>query len=332
MKKHKKITFCLIYLLRLIIIIYFANLIIDVQAEVVDRVVSEVNNDIITLYDLNQAVQPYISKIKKIGYSYEQERKMLYKVRNDILSKLIDEKLTQQEIKRLKITIDKNHIDGIIENVKTSNYLTDEELRKELAKEGLTLQQYRKQLEKQVLKTKLVNLVIKSKIIITKDEIKSYYENNKANYLGKKQYHLKAIIMKVPPFADNLEKQKILKKMELLHMQLKEGQPFESIANKYSEVSSSQNGGYIGIFELNELSSKLKNAIKNMKSKEFTSVIDTDQGYQILYVHDITKTPDKPVKQVTLSIEKKLLDKRIDNKFKLWLKKLRQKSHIRIIK
>ena len=62
----------------------------------VDRVVAVVNEDIITLYDLNLALQPYEAKIRELNYSPEKEQEALFKLRTDILNQIIDEKLTER--------------------------------------------------------------------------------------------------------------------------------------------------------------------------------------------------------------------------------------------
>ena len=97
-----------------------------------DRVVAVVNDDIIPLFELNQAVKPYVDRIEALGYSLEKKRKMLFKVREDILNQLIDKKLTDQEIKRSKITVSEKEVDSAIERFK--------EIREEkkAKREGLT--------------------------------------------------------------------------------------------------------------------------------------------------------------------------------------------------
>ena len=85
-----------------------------------------------------------------------------------------------------------------------------------MANDGLTMEEYRKQIKEEILRTKLVNLKIKSKIVITEDDIKSYYENHQDKYGGKKKYHLRNIIMKVSPFAVEKEKLEIKTKMDAI--------------------------------------------------------------------------------------------------------------------
>jgi len=302
------------------------------SAEVVDRIVAIVNDDIITLLELNRSFKPYSEKIRALGYSTDKERKMLFKVREDILNQLIDQKIKDQEIKRFNIKISEKDIDQTIERIKEANFYTDEDLRAALAKDGLSLEEYRERIKEQILRTRLVNIKVKSKIVITKEDIKSYYENHQDKYGGKKKYHLYNIIIKVPSFADEKEKLEIKARMDSILKELNEGKSFETMANNYSKSSSGTEGGDLGLFGLDECSPQLRNIIKEMKAGEFTSVLDTDHGSQIFFVKEIVQNSGKPLEDVSPEIEEILFNEIVEKKYQSWLEDLRKQSVINIIK
>ena len=307
-------------------------MIADVQgADIVDRIAAVVNDDIILLSELDESFNPYAERILASGYSPDEERRMLFNTRKEILNQLIDQKLTDQQIKQSNITVRGDEIDGAIERLKEANFFTDEELREMLNAEGLTIEEYRKRITDQMLRAKLVNFEIKSKIVITKEDIESYYKSHSDKYGGIKKYRLSNIIMKVPSFASEEEKLIVLKKMEVVLTEL-EDKPFDSIAGIYSESSyvSDENG--LGLFELKELSPKIQEAIKDIKTDEFTPVLDTDQGYQIFYIKEIVDVPGKSLEEASLEIEDTLYKEIVDKKFRSWIDELREMSYIKIIK
>jgi len=330
-KRFECLIYCIIYVF-LFITFGFPLIAKAESAEVVDRIVATVNDDIITLFELNRSFEPYAEKVRALGYSIEKEREMLFKVREDMLSRLIDQKIRDQEIKRFNITISEKEIDQTIERIKEANFYTDEDLRAALANDGLTMEEYRKQIKEEILRTKLVNLKIKSKIVITEDDIKSYYENHQDKYGGKKKYHLRNIIMKVSPFAVEKEKLEIKTKMDAILDKLNGGQSFETLAMTYSESSLAAEGGDLGLFGLDELSLQLQDTIKEMKTGEFTPVLDTDQGYQIFFIQEIVNTPGKSLEEVSPEIEKILYNEILEKNFLSWLEDLRKQSVIKIIK
>ena len=301
-------------------------------AEVVDRIVATVNDEIILLYDLNQTIKPYVDRIKASNYPYEKERQMLFKIREDALNMLVERKLTDQEIKRYKISVSQQQINNAIEGIKKTTFITDEELREELSRQGLTLEEYRKQIKEQILREKLIGREVKSKIVITSEDIKTYYENHKDVYSGKKKYHLRNIIMKVPQGADETEKLMIFKKIETVLGKLKQGEPFDKLARIYSDSPLASEGGDLGLFKIKELSPQVQEAVKLLKEGEYTPVLDTDQGYQILYVQEIQESPGKTLEESTSEISQKLYKDTVNMKYASWLKDLKSRSHIKIIR
>jgi peptidyl-prolyl cis-trans isomerase SurA len=300
-------------------------------AEIVDRIVAVVNDEVITLTELKSSLKPYAEKIRSLGYPPEKEQQLLFKVRKDMLDRLINQKIEDQEIKRSKVNISEEQIDQTIERIKETNYLTDEQLRAALAKDGLTMEAYRERIKGQILRTRLVNLKVKSKIVITKEDVKAYYEEHIKEYAGKQKYHLRNIIMKVPLFFGSEKKLEIKAKMDEILEKLNAGESFEDLAAKYSESPAASDGGNLGTFEFDSLSPQLQKAIGKIKPGEFTPVIDTDQGYQIFFLEEIISAQGKTLEEVTPEIERKLLNESIDKKYQAWIGDLRKQSVIKII-
>jgi len=308
-------------------------IIADVQsAKLIDRIVAVVNDDIILLSELDESFKPYADRIMASGYSPDEESRTIFNIREEILNQLIDQKLTDQQIKQSKIIVGDDEINSAIERLKEANLFTDEELREMLKAEGLTMEEYQEQIKDQILRAKLVNFEIKSKIVITKEDIESYYKSHSDKYGKIKKYRLSNIIMKVPSFASKEEKLGVLEKMEIVLTELKAGKPFDIIAGTYSESSYVSDEGGLGLFELKELSPNIQEAIKDMKAGEFTPVLDTDQGYQIFYVQEIVNVPGKSLEEASPEIEDMLYKEIVDKKFRSWIDELRKRSHIKTIK
>ena len=301
-------------------------------SEVVDRIVAIVNDDIITLSQLNRSLKPWLVDIEKMGYAQEKERQMIFKAREEILQQLITEKLTDQEIERFKVSVSEKEIDAQIERIKKARFLTEEELRATLERQGVTLDNYRERLKKDILRVKLLNREVKSKIVITNEDIKAYYDNHKEEYSGKRKYHLRNIIKRVPDNAADAFKKEIRQKMEQVLKKLETGQPFEALARTYSDAPIAAEGGDLGVFSLDQLSPQIREAIIDKGIGEFTSILDTEQGFQIFYIQNIIKSRDKPLEEVSAAIQEKISREITDAKFGAWIESLRRRSHIKIIR
>jgi peptidyl-prolyl cis-trans isomerase SurA len=302
------------------------------DAVVVDRIVAVVNDDLITLFDLNQSFQPYEENIKALGYTSERERETLFKLRTDLLSRLIERKLTDQVIKKNNLEVSEQEINTALERIKEGRSLTDEDLRAELAQQGLTLEEYRKNLKQQLLRNKLVNREIKSKIVITEDDISNYYNAHRENYAGEMKYHIWNIFIRPSQFADSSTQRLALEKMEAVVTKLTQGQSFESLAVEEPDSPMAPQGADLGLYRLDELSPQLQKAVKDMKAGDYSPILKTEMGYQIIYVQKIVETDSKSVAEVKSEIQETLYNEAVDNKFQTWLKDLRKRSHIKIIK
>jgi len=301
------------------------------EIEVVDRIVAVVNNEIITLYELNQSFAPYVSNIKALKYPPEKERQTLFQVRQDILDKLIESMLADQQVKRDRITVSQKEINRAIERIKEQRQFTDEQLRRGLASQGMTMEEYRQEIEEQIRRTKLVNREVKAKIVITKEDIKEYYESHREKYAGEKKYYLWNMFIKVSSNSGSSQRNKARNRMEALLSQLKQGRSFESLVDELKQSTSAIQGTDLGLYRLDELSEQLRQVVKKMKTGEFSTVLDANFGFQILYVQKIDESQNQPLAAVESEIEELLYTEFVDNKYQEWLEELRARSHIRII-
>ncbi len=300
-------------------------------SEVLDRIVAVVNEDIILLSELNQRMAPYAQRIRQQGFDLDRERKMLFNVREEMLNRLVDEKLTDQEIKRNDIQVGEAEIDGTIERIKAANSFTDEDLRRFLEQDQMTMGQYREKIKEQVLRTRLVNYQVKSKIVITEEEIREHYDSHPALYGRKTRFHLRNILMRVPDFATDAEKQAVKDQMQQIQSQVDAGESFADLARIYSQGPTAEDGGDIGEFAEETLSPEIQAALDGLTPGQATAVVATDQGFQLFYVEAIHQIESKSLESVREEIHQKLFAEVVDKKFLSWLEDLRSQSHIKII-
>ncbi len=320
--------------LRILSICVFTMLIAGLAygSELVDRIVAVVNEDIISLFELNQTLKPFEEKLKDMNYPPDKEREMMFKLREETISKLIDQKLTDQEVKKLNISVSEQEIDKAIERIKEMNYFTDEDLRSVLGKEGLTLEDYRVRLREEILRSKLVSVEVRSKIVITNDDIKAYMDKNPDKSGSEKKYHLRNILKKPLSFGSEIEKNALRYEMQDILLKLKKGESFEALAKKYSDAPTAAEGGELGTFELDKLAPQIRDAVKDLKAGQYTDVMETEQGYQIFFVQEIISSKAKSVDEVRAQVEDKLYKEIVEQKFRAWLENLRKQATIKIIK
>ena len=291
-------------------------------AELVDRVVAVVNDDVILLNELEAAILPYVERLSKAGYPPEKERQLRFKIREDILSQLIDRTLTDQEVRRLGLSVEAAEIDSAIERVKQANFLTDETLREAMASQGYTLEEYRENVRQQILRSKLVNREIKARTVITAEDARAYYESHPEAFGGQSSYHLRNILL-LRDTADLAARQ-----AQILEA-LAGGMGFADAARRYSQAAQAADGGDLGQFPLDRLSPQIRDAIQSLSQGQHTGWLDTEQGSQLFYIDRIVQAEGKSFEMVKAQIEETLYRQSVDEKFRSWLDGLRQRSYIR---
>jgi peptidyl-prolyl cis-trans isomerase SurA len=152
------------------------------EFELVDRIVAIVNDRLITYSKLEEAFKPFEQKIREKNYPIDKEMEIRFKIRSNLIQQLIDQEITDQEVERAQITVSDAEIDNYIERIKQINSFTDENLRQMLQNEGVTLDQYKKEVRNIILRNKIINYEIKSRIVITRSEIEEYYKKHKDEY------------------------------------------------------------------------------------------------------------------------------------------------------
>ena len=159
-------------------------------AETCNRVVAIVNNQVITLYELNKTIK------EMTGYSAEdlrlRDEQQFLDARKQILYRIIDDKIAEEKIKELKINISERQIDAAIERIKSDNHMTQEDLVARLQVDGVTYEKYRERIKGQIERAQLIEYEVKSKIIISEADISRYYEENKEQFKSDEQIRVAA--------------------------------------------------------------------------------------------------------------------------------------------
>jgi len=291
----------------------------SVSAEVIDKIVAIVDSDIITLVELNKKTSAYRNKIEAATYSDDQKQKMIQEINVKVLNSLIDNSLTQQEAKKYRISVSDNAIDNAVKNMMDSRSMSLEQLEKALARDGLTLTEYRKNIKKQILRNKLINHAVKSKVVVLESDMKLYYNNHTENYSGQKKYYLRNILM-------NKED-----KIQEISSQLDTKKDFKELAKQYSIAPNAKDGGDLGLFDIQNFPDNIRTEIAKLKKGQFTDIITTPQGFQIFYIEDIVFDGGKTYDQARDEIHKILYNAQAEKKFTTWLESLKKNAHIKIM-
>ncbi len=297
-----------------------------VPAEICNRVVAIVNDDVITLYELNTKMKE-LTGMDPAALKMRDEDKYL-KARQSILDLLINEELASQKIQELKIKITPQDVDAAVERVKKAHGLTQEELLANLKKEGVSYEKYRERIRGELERVQLLNFEVKSKIIVSDEKVRQYYEEHKDEFTSDETVRLATIFLSQKPGEGE---NALRRKAEEILSRLREGADFGALAKEFSDGPGAEEGGDLGEFKVAQLDPKLKAVIENLQSGQVSDPILRPSGLQLIKVVERYGGGLRPFEEVRDMVDEILYRKEVEKKYSAWIEELRKQAYTKII-
>jgi peptidyl-prolyl cis-trans isomerase SurA len=308
------------------------------DAELVDRVVAEVNDDVITLSELEKAGESYFKRIRDNAPAREVKI-ALEKAREEVLASLVDKMLLQQEAAKMSISVSEAEIDMAIDQILARNKATIEDFKKDLAAMHLTEQQYREDLRDQMLQSKLSNFQVRSRIVITEEDIQEYYQKQYTQENQESGYYLLQMGFTWEEKGNlvmpgTIAKQDAEKRAEEIRNRVLDGESFKDLAKSFSNLPSAKDGGDIGLIKKDEMARYMRDTVLAMKPGEVSPIVETESGYQffkLLSVREGDMVILAPYESVRVDIRDLLYQEEIKEQYDIWVKELREKAYIKTL-
>jgi len=288
-------------------------------AEVVDRIVAEVNNEIVTLSELENMAKGVETQagVKPKG----QDAK---KMQREMLEALIDRKLARAEAKRRGIVVSDKEIAAALTQFKQRNNIPDDEtFAKGLAQAGLSVKEFKQQLEDQMTQERLMVVVVGTKASVNDTEVRRLYDQQSKR--GGTQLHIITLRMPFPPGATEAQKEETKRQAEAILAGVKRGESLAEAAGQFSLKSSD-----VGFVAQSDLDPRLAEYIDKLKLKEVAPIL-TQEGIQLMQVMGRRSGEALSFEEVAPQIRRILQQQEMEKYFAEWVKTLRDKAHIKIM-
>ncbi len=326
--------------IRNILLLFLSLLIVQVssvQANIIDSCVAVVNDDVITLSEVNEAGKPMFQRVAE-QVPPEQLADALKQARQTVIEKLIEKRLLVQQAEQMQISVSDEDVDRALAQILERNSTTMEQFKSELARMGVDEQQYRENLRDQLLGSKLINYEVRSKVIVPEEKIIDYYDQHYTEQVGAGGYYILQIgvtLDKEGMPADPVEaKEAARKKAERILSLAMGGQDFKQLARQYSDLPSAVDGGDIGAFQKDEMAEYMRDAVTSLKPGEISHVVESPNGYMLFKLLSsqegkiITKVPYDSVKE---EIRNTLYQQEMEKRYDTWLEEIRSQAYIKIL-
>ena len=215
-----------------------------------------------------------------------------------------------------------------LDQIRIQNKLDSmEALEKAVTSEGINWEDFKNNIRNHILTQKVISSEVGSHISIGEDEVKKYYEAHKSELVRPEAVALREIEVSTQGKSPD-ELPGLKKKAETALKRVQDGEDFGEIAKRYSDSSTKDQGGLLGVYKRGELAKELEDKVFNMKRNELTDVLETKQGYLILQVLEHYDEGQQPLDKVRNEITDKLYTARLEPAMRESLKTLREQSYV----
>ncbi len=298
-------------------LLFFAAM--PAQAEVLNKVAAVVNGEIISMYDLQAASAPAFLR-QGVNRANPANQAAVDQVYRDVLDNLIADILITQEAERLKIDAPAEEVENELRTMIQRSQLSTPAFEQQLKTQGMTMAMVRDRIRKNILQYRLTTMMITRKIVVTRDDIRQYYDEHKNQFASDRSVELAMLVF--PPEAD----------AGALLGQIQSGAAtFEDVTTKWSAGPNAANGGSIGTLNWKELAPEWKTALEGLDKGGVSNLLSLPDGRRVaLKVLEITPGRTMTIEEATPEIENRLREPKLAQRSQEYIKQLRDKAVVDI--
>ncbi len=296
----------------------------QVDAQTISRIAAVVNNDIITTNQLDQKLQAQLAKQDR-----QPSPAQMGVLRQELLSRMIEESLVQQRIRALKLSVSEEEIETALLDVQKKNQLTREALKEAVLVQGLTFEEYRDNLRQQILRYKLVGTEVRSQVDVTEQEVVEYFRAHLDDYRFAPEVQLSAMTFPLPKTAGAEERERLRAGAREALVRLRQQEPLAQVTAAY-KASHGATWSELGRFADSELTQAFVKALEGVKVDTYSEPVETGEALSLLRVDARHPGGLRQFDSVKGEIRQMIVDQKTDARIKEWTRALRAKAFIDI--
>lgn len=294
----------------------------------VDRVVAVVNDDVILHSEMMRRVAPLSADLDRIADARERQRR-LDKLESQVLGDMISEELIVQAATESKLDVSAKEVQAALDDIMTQNKLDETQFSEALRLQGYTMAGYRRDVRRQLLRFRAVNMIVRPRITISDDEVKVRYEEMNRRSAAVKRVHLRHVLVALPqnPTSQQIAEAKA-RATDVLE-RARNGEEFATLAKRYSDDEATKAaGGDLGWIDRGSIATEWEVIVFAMNKGETRGPINGPRGLHVFHVEELEKNEQKPLDEVKDQIRGDLLRQELGRQSKQWIDELRKKAFV----
>lgn len=289
-------------------------------ADVVERVVATVNNEAIFLSDLRKRAVPFLPQVAEAETETERMSRLkdLYE---ELLILLIDDQLIRQLATSSGIRVTDADVDNAIENIRLQNNMTEEQFKEAIDSQGFSYAQYRKDLKRQLIRLKVMNERVRSRVNVTEEEVRARYEQRARGEGNEVRFHVSHLVVPVGEGASAIQVASKRQEAESLRTSL--------TPENFNARAAQLGGGDLGWITQGDLPQELERALQPLNPGEISRPVRGGTGFHIFFLQDRQVGSDFPsYEEMKQELYREMLDSAMLRQEKIFLEEMRRKAVI----
>jgi len=303
--------------LTVFVFVLMANL---ANADVVERVVATVNNEAIFLSDLRKRAVPFLPQVAEASTETERMAR-LKELYEELLTFLVDEQLIRQLASSGGIRVTDADVDNAIENLRLQNNMTEEEFKEALESQGLSQGQYRRDLKRQLIRLKVMNERVRSRVNVTEEQVRSRYEQRARAEGSELRFQVSHVVVPVAEGASAIQVAAKRQEAETLRASL--------TPENFNARAPQLGGGDLGWLTQGDLPEELERALQPLNAGEISDPVRGGSGFHIFFLQDRQVGAGFPsYDEMKQELYREMLDAAMTRQEKIFLDEIRRKAVI----
>jgi len=298
---------------------------VEESDDLMERVVAVVNNDAITLGELEEAMAASRNDPRQRPQGGDEA------VKREFLNRFIESRLQLQEAEREKITVDEAEVDEeLLDRIKRSNLKDLEEFKAVIKAQGLNYDAVRKRLRDTIKTAKVVRRKVAIRVTVTDAEIERYLDENRGKLETGLSYHARHILIVPEGGTTDSAWEAARIRAELVRSQLRDGSDFAELARKFSGDATAKDGGDLGTLKRGELAEDIEKRILALSPGQTSEPYRSDLGYHIFRLETKEGLEGDGVTRAKQQIRDILFRQKYEARLDAWLREIRERAVIEV--
>ena len=297
------------------------------SAELIDRIVAQVNDRIITKYEVEKETTPYLLR-NGMQPTVLQDPERREEIHADVLETMIDRHLILEEARKMDLSVNDQQVDRWLAFTRSKQNMSEQQFRQMIQRYGMSYEAYRETVRQNLLKVRFVRVKLGRKVSIPDSEVEKRYEERYGPIGATEKHRTVRHILFRPDSEKPAARRAAKRRASKVLSKLEEGTEFQKLAKKHSDGPSAEKGGLLGTFSRGELNPAFQDVVIQLGAGEHSGVVETKYGFHILRVDKVTEKESTNVQKRKKKIRQRLREKKMQTQLDSYVESLRDKAFI----